>query len=1794
LGEIEAALKTHAGIRDAAVILREDNPGDQRLVAYLVTDQPGPAAVELRAFLKERLVEYMVPAAFVMLEELPLTSNGKLDRRALPLPDSERAELGNRYVAPRNAIEERVATVIEQSLGIERVGIEDNFFELGGHSLLAARVVSRVSEVFEVEIPLRALFEAPTVAGIAQALARHESVTARSEKITAGPGNTGAEKQASHGADNSSELKARESGRAWQRAKRIPRRQSNDPELSYAQQRLWLLDQLQPGTSLYNVPLPIRIKGRLDQRALVDSLSGIIRRHESLRTVFPSVTGRVVQVILPPPLCFELPIIDLESNDEGDEPATGEERVQRLIEQEARRPFDLATGPLVRTLLARVAEEEHLLLLTMHHIVTDGWSLKVLLGELAALYKAFSKEGSRDGDSGGHGAALTEGGPYRCLAEPASPLTDLPIQYADYAVWQREWLQAGVLEEQMLYWQGQLQGAPALLELPTDHPRPPVQSFRGGLHTFTLSEQLARQLRALGQQEGASLFMTLLAAFKVLLWRYSGQEQIVVGTPIANRNQVEVEGLIGFFVNTLALSSKVSGELGFRELLRQVKEAALGAYAHQDAPFEKLVEALQPERSLSYHPIFQVFFSFDTESVSTLALPGLILQPLDVDNGASKFDLGLYLKETKGELHGSVEYSRDLFEPETIERLTRHFEILIESIVGDPQQQLSTLQMLSGSEINQLLVDWNSTGRHYPDGQCVHELFEMQAAQTPDAVALRFQDQALTYAELNARANQLAHRLRAMGVGPDRLVGICVQRSVEMVVGLLGILKAGGAYVPLDAGYPMERLSFMMEDAGVGVLIAGSDLVERFPMHRGQTFCPDTEWDLVSGQSRSNLESAVRGENLAYVIYTSGSTGRPKGVMIQHRGVVNYLWWAIQNYSPSAGQGAPLHSSLSFDLSVTSIFTPLLTGRCLKLLSSDHEVEALGSALKTTPNYTLVKLTPAHLQLLDEQMSAAEKKGASRALVVGGENLTWEMIRRWREDAPETRIYNEYGPTETVVGSCVYEVGNQETAEGGSVPIGKPIANTQLYILSKEMEPVALGISGELYIGGAGLARGYLGRPELTAERFGPHPFSVTGGERLYRTGDLARYRTDGCLEYLGRIDHQVKLRGYRIELGEIESALTKHLSVREAAVILREDATGDKRLVAYLVTDHPAPAAGEWREYLKMRLPEYMIPADFVRLEELPLTPNGKLDRAALPAPEIGGDEVDVRQTARTPIEEVVAGIWSQVLSRELVGAEENFFELGGHSLLAAQVMSRLRQSLQIDLSLRTLFERPTVRALAGSIETKMRAGDRRMQSPPIRSVSRDQLLPLSFSQQRLWFIDQLEPNQSHFNSPVAMRLSGSLNIKALEESLAEILRRHEVLRTTFTSIESQPCQMIAPATSVNLPVIELAALAPVEREAEAQRVADEEVLLPFDLGGGPLLRMTLLRMAEHDHILLITQHHIITDGWSMNLFLDELAQLYKAFANGEPSPLPELAIQYADHAIWQREWLQGEELELQLFYWRKHLAGAPAVLNLPLDRRRPAVQSLRGATHERKISPELTRALRQLSQQEGCTVFMTLLALLKSLLFYYSGQEQIVVGTDVANRNQIEIEKLCGLFINHLVLNTEMSGDPTFSELLARVREVALGAYAHQEVPFEKVVEALKPERASSYSPLFQVLCVVQNTPGGAFDLPGISVRPFDFNWATAKYDLGLFAEESPDGLVLGWNYKTDLFDSHTIDRIALGFEALLEAVTVNRDQHLSGLLALLADLHQQQRTTAEQGFAVESALKFKTIKRKAVSRN
>jgi amino acid adenylation domain-containing protein len=1066
----------------------------------------------------------------------------------------------------------------------------------------------------------------------------------------------------------------RQKGMAAPADSTIPRREpSARPPLSFAQQRLWVLHQLDPENSSYNMPDAVRLTGPLKARTLELSLNEIVRRHEVLRTTFETTEDGPVQVIAPT-LKLELPLLDLSRLPERER----ETEARRLASEEAARPFDLARGPVLRAALLRLGPDEHVLLFTVHHIASDVWSMGVLVKEVMALYNAFSKG-------------------------EASPLAELPIQYADFAVWQRKRLQGAELERQLGYWRRQLAGAPAVLELPADRVRPAAQSYRGASLSFSLSRELSASLLQLARQENCTPFMLLLAAFNTLLHRYTGQSDIVVGTPMAGRSRAETEGLIGFFVNTLVLRTDFIGDPSFRQLLALAREASLGAAAHQDLPFEKLVEELQPERDLSRSPLFQVMFALQNVRLEEAALSELQMEPAGEAPEIAKFDLTLFMSESAGGLGGSLEYNTDLFDSATIARMAGHFKRLLASVAEGPDRRVSALEILTDDERDALLVKYNETAAAYPEASCAHELFERQADETPDAPAVSFRDERVTYGELNRRANQLARRLRELGVGPDVLVGVLVGRSPDMTVALLGVLKAGGAYLPLDSSQPRERLSLVLSDAGVRVLVTHESFRDSLAGHDARLVCLDSERAALERLGGQNLDPVATPANLAYVIYTSGSTGTPKGAMIPHRGLVNYLSWCVGAYAVAEGRGAPVHSPVGFDLTVTSLFAPLLAGRETRLLPEEDGVEVLGRALREGRDYSLVKITPAHLEVLKHLLHAESAAGRTNSLIIGGEALLGEHISFWQQHAPATRLINEYGPTETVVGCCVYEVPRGATF-AGSVPIGRPIANTRLYVLDRHMRPVPAMVSGELYVGGDGLARGYLKRPAATAEKFVPDPFSKERGARLYRTGDLCRFLAGGEIDYLGRIDHQVKIRGFRIELGEIESALNRHPSVREAVVAVREDVPGDKRLVAYVVAEAGRlPTLGELRRDLKDGLPGYMMPSALVVLEELPLTQNGKVDQRRLPAPAgAGTTERDTFIAPRSLTELALVEIWEDVLNYRPVGIADDFFDLGGHSVLALSVMAQIQKLFGLDLPLSTFFEGGTIEHLATLIRQR------------------------------------------------------------------------------------------------------------------------------------------------------------------------------------------------------------------------------------------------------------------------------------------------------------------------------------------------------------------------------------------------------------------------------------------------------------------------------------------------------------
>ena len=1705
LGEIEAVLGEHPLVQENVVVVRENETGEKRLIAYVVLGQRGEEnwRRELRVFLGKRLPEYMLPSAFVPVDVLPLTPNGKIDRRALPAPPTQGDEM---HLAPRNPVEEVLVGLWADVLGLVQVGIEDNFFDLGGHSLLATRLLSRLHESLQVAVPLRQLFETPTIAGLARSI---------------------------------EPLLHRQS--AWPASPIEPVSRQRDLPLSFAQERLWFLDQLVPDSPLYNIALAQRLCGPLDRRALEKSLNELLRRHESLRTTFVMRQDQPVQVIAPS-LSLPLPLIDLRAL------ATREQEVERLAREEGMQPFELAHGPLLRARLLWVGEQEHVLLLSMHHIISDGWSMGIVAHELAALYQAFS-------------------------AGLPSPLPPLPIQYADFACWQRGWLQGELLESQLSYWRQQLAGAPALLELPTDHPRPAVQSFRGAQHRFLLPAQLSEQVKALSRQEGVTLFMTLLAAFQTLLARYSGQQDVLVGSPVANRRKVETEALIGFFANTLVLRTNLAGDPSFREVLRRVREVTLAAYDHQDLPFEKLVESLQFERSLSHNPLFQAVFTLQ-DAPTDLELAGLRLQPLEVESGMAKFDLMLSLTDDPRGLVGVLEYNTDLFEAGRIERMADHLQTLLGGVVAAPEQRLSDLPLLTEAERQQLLIEWNETRTAYPRDKCLHELFEEQARCTPATVAVVFGEQEVSYDDLNRRANQLAHYLRALNVGPEVRVGICMERSLDLIVGLLGILKAGGAYVPLDPTYPHERLAFMLQDARVQVLLTQQRLLAALPEQEARIICLDSDWQSSVQGSEEPPPGGVLPDNLAYVTYTSGSTGLPKGVGITQRNVVRLVKETA--YARLTAEEVFLHlAPISFDASTFEIWGCLLNGgRLVVFPAYTPSLEDLGQALE---RYQITALwLPAGLfhQMVERQSGSLKHV---RQLLAGGDVLSVAHVTQALVSGGTYQLINGYGPTENTTFTCCYSMREFDQVRE-SVPIGRPIANTEVYVLDHSMKPVPVGVPGELYIGGDGLARGYLNRPELTADRFVPHPFSHEPGSRLYKTGDVVRYWPDGNIEFLGRLDQQVKIRGFRVEPGEVEAVLSHHPAVREVIVVAREDIPGDKRLVAYAVPEQmQVLATSELRSFLRELLPDYMLPSAFVMLDALPLTANGKVDRGQLPAP----SQINAKQgagvaQARTAIEEVLVGLWADVLGLVQVGIEDNFFDLGGHSLLATRLLSRLHESLQVAVPLRQLFETPTIAGLARSIEPLLHRQSA-WPASPIEPVSRQRDLPLSFAQERLWFLDQLVPDSPLYNIALAQRLCGPLDRRALEKSLNELLRRHESLRTTFVMRQDQPVQVIAPSLSLPLPLIDLRALA--TREQEVERLAREEGMQPFELAHGPLLRARLLWVGEQEHVLLLSMHHIISDGWSMGIVAHELAALYQAFSAGLPSPLPPLPIQYADFACWQRGWLQGELLESQLSYWRQQLAGAPALLELPTDHPRPAVQSFRGAQHRFLLPAQLSEQVKALSRQEGVTLFMTLLAAFQTLLARYSGQQDVLVGSPVANRRKVETEALIGFFANTLVLRTNLAGDPSFREVLRRVREVTLAAYDHQDLPFEKLVEELRPERTMSHNPLFQVMFALQNVPGMALPLlHGASTVRDGQQDATgplstlgavasaAKFDLSLFIEETDQGLLATWEYSTDLFDAATIRRWSGHLHTLLDGIVAKPDQRISAL-PLLTEAERRQ---------------------------
>ncbi len=1229
LGEIENRLRSNTAVADVAVIDRDDPEGNKFLVAY-VTLTNGTGSEGLREYLAEWLPESMLPSAFVELDQLPRTLNGKIDRKALPALETVQAEREAGESIPHGPVEEIVAGIWSEVLRLPAVGRRSNFFNLGGHSLLATQVILRVRNTLKVEMPVSSMFEAPTVEQFARLIQDRISEGGQSEQLPL-------------------EVVSRES----------------DLPLSFAQQRLWFQEQLTPGTTAYHIPLSVSLSGQLNALALEQTFSEIIRRHETLRTSFPMIKGELVQTISSPPI-LNIPLVDLSGLDESEQEAIA----QKLAAAELSRPFDLETGPLARVALIRYSVEEHTIVCTMHHLISDGWSRGLLVKEISGLYESF------------------------CEGKPSS-LTELPLQYADFAAWQRQKWQGGVLEQELEYWREKLADAPPLLHLPTDRPRPSVQTYRGAAEPFILSQSLSEQLRDLSRQRGMTLFMTLLAAFQTLLHRYTSQDDIVVGSTVANRERSEVEGLIGFFVNMVALRTDCSGNPRFTELLEQVREATFKAYLHQGVPFVKLVQELQPSRNPAYSPLFQAVFSFQNQPTLThFTLPGLALSfpPLEVTT--SQFDLLLDLSETGAGVRGSLQYNPDLFDQATIVQMAEHFRILLEGIVSDPEQSLSQLPLLSEEELAHSFSLGNQSSTAYPSDKCIHELIESQVEASPHSVAAVCKEKSLTYDQLNRQSNQLAAYLRTAGVRVGDLVGICLEHSVEEIIGVLGVLKAGAGYLPLDPAHPAQRLSFMLADAGVSIVLTQQVFSEALLAGGVIPICLDSDWPAISHENDLNVSAGATAENVAYVIYTSGSTGEPKGVVIRHQSLVNYVSWASDVYLQNESLAFALYSSLAFDLTVTSLYVPLITGNRISIYSWAGKEAPLREILRDGQTGVL-KLTPSHLT----QIKDWDNRGSSvKRLIVGGEALGTELARRVVESfGGGVEIYNEYGPTEATVGCMIYQFDAQRDRRAG-VPIGRPAANVQLYVLDKWGQPSATNVPGELYIAGDGLAQGYLNRAALTSQRFLAHPFVPEG--KMYRTGDLCRRLPGGDLEYLGRLDEQVKFHGYRLELNEVQWALKKHPQINDSVVVISKDKHGHDLMVAYYSARQELDVA-ELREFLSDLLIAETIPNVFVHLRKLPLTLNGKINYEALPSLEEARQKLQrTHAQPRTRQEELLADIWAEVLGVERIGIYENFFTLGGHSLLATQIIHRINQTFQVDLPMRVIFDDPTIAGLSLLIE--------------------------------------------------------------------------------------------------------------------------------------------------------------------------------------------------------------------------------------------------------------------------------------------------------------------------------------------------------------------------------------------------------------------------------------------------------------------------------------------------------------
>ncbi|MGY4761311.1 non-ribosomal peptide synthase/polyketide synthase [Paenibacillus caseinilyticus] len=1658
LGDVEAKLLSHPAVKEAAVVARVNEEKETFLTAYYV-GSGGMDAAEVRGYLKESLPPYMVPAYLVPLDVMPLTSNGKIDRRALPEPEFGAAADGD-YAAPRTDMEARLAEVWSEVLGTGRVGIRDNFFDLGGHSLKATVLISRIHQRLNMEVPLKEVFRSPTV----EAMARYAE----------GSGQT-------------------------RFAAIEPCAPQERYETSSAQRRMYLVQALEQGVA-YNVPVICEV-GSVEPDRIESIFQRLVDRHEALRTSFVSMDGRILQKI-EPQLTFKLDYRTVA-------PSELEAEFQAFI-----RPFDLGQAPLLRAALVRTDGRTYLWV-DRHHIISDGVSSQLLTREITDLYQG-------------------------------RPLEPLRIQYKDYAAWQNKWMESGGMKEQEAYWTGRFQGEIPILTLPYDYERPAVQSFEGSVQTFELDKPAVEGLRKLARETGSTLHMVLLSAFHILLSKYSGQHDIVIGSPVAGRPHADLQNIMGMFVNTLALRNQSEPDQPYREFLQTVKEHALEAYEHQSYPFEELLDKVQVKRDTGRNPLFDVMFIMSY--ANAVPKDGPALQVVPADSGISKFDLTLEALESGETIRYTLEYASKLFHPDTIARLGRNFAVLLNRLCANPAESISALGVLDEAEQRQLTEEFNATALEFAREQTVHGLIEEQAGRTPERTAVHFGWQSLTYRELNAKANQLARVLRREGVGPDTVVGLMVPRSLEMLVGILGILKAGGAYLPLDPSHPKDRIGYMLEDAQVRLLLTSGGLEGLAGELRfGGALLDVMSEELYQGDDTS-LESVNSSRDLAYVLYTSGSTGNPKGVMVEHRQVSNFITAIVEATELTRSDSILCLTTISFDIFGLETLVPLAHG--MQVIVGSEEEGSDGTklaALIRRFGIEAMQSTPSRLKLLLEHAAFREALGGMQRILIGGEELPaalWERLQAY----DRLTVYNVYGPTETTIWSTVKRM---ETG-AARLTIGKPIGNTQIYMVDAQDQLTPVGVPGHMCIAGDGVTRGYLGRPELTAEKFVDNPF--VPGTRMYKTGDLARWLPSGEIEFLGRMDNQVKIRGYRIELGEIEHRLAGHAAVKEAVVTARTDESGQPYLCAYFVGRSGPVEKGELKGHLKAGLPEYMIPAYFVQLEEIPLTSNGKVNRKALPAPDESALVTGGYEAPQTAVEETLAAIWSRVLGVAQVGIHDSFFDLGGHSLKATLLMSGIHQKLQVEVPLQELFRRPTIRELAGYIET---AGARAYEA--IEPVEEQAWYEASSAQKRMYALQQLDPQSTAYHMPGVYELEGRVDAGRLERALKGLVQRHEALRTSFAAEDGEIVQRIEREASFGVPARSYG-----EKPIEAIAA---DFVKPFELERAPLFRAELAEAGGRTYLLL-DMHHIISDGVSMGILVKDFVRLY----NGEE--LEPLRIQYKDYAAWHNRRLKEGELAKQEAYWTAQFEDGVPVLRLPYDYERPALQSFEGERLHFTLGGEATQGLRVLAKEQEATMPMVLMSVFTILLSKYSGQEDIVVGTPVAGRPHADLQEMVGMFVNTLALRSRPAGGKTYRAYLQEVKMSSLQAYDHQSYPLEQLAEKLGTRRDLSRNPLFDVMLDMsglEETDGIALD--DTALHPYRVENPVSKFDLTLKAYETESAIELTFEYATALFKKETMERTAGHLLRLIDEILGNPDVELKHLTVLseaeeakLSDLEEE----------------------------